>query len=131
MAALTGNELLQLVKSNPGKSARQLAELAGYVKVSKAGQSQIKVLEFQKALLSANKIHFHADEDETSAVRGGRKANFRIQVQKNGNLLIGAAYTKRMGLEPGQTFKIEPGRKHLKLIQVEDGSELTDVSEAS
>ena len=28
-------------------------------------------------------------------------------VHGNGNLLIGNAYTRRMGLEPGQEFKIE------------------------
>jgi hypothetical protein len=28
-------------------------------------------------------------------------------VHGNGNLLIGQAYTRRMGLEPGQEFRIE------------------------
>jgi heme oxygenase len=28
-------------------------------------------------------------------------------VHGNGNLLIGHAYTRRMGLEPGQEFRIE------------------------
>ena len=37
----------------------------------------------------------------------GRQADFRTRVHGNGNLLIGHAYTKRMGLEPGMEFKIE------------------------
>jgi hypothetical protein len=32
---------------------------------------------------------------------------FRTRVHGNGNLLIGQAYTRRMGLEPGQEFRIE------------------------
>jgi AbrB-like transcriptional regulator len=76
-------------------------------------------LERPKAILvlSANKINFKDTPSESKGVRGGRKASFLIQVQGNGNLLIGAAYTKRMGLEPGTYFTIEPGRKHIKLIQ--------------
>jgi hypothetical protein len=37
----------------------------------------------------------------------GRQAEFRTRVHGNGNLLIGHAYTRRLGLEPGQEFKIE------------------------
>ncbi len=34
-------------------------------------------------------------------------AEFRTRVHGNGNLLIGHAYTRRLGLEPGQEFRIE------------------------
>ena len=37
----------------------------------------------------------------------GRQAEFRTRVHGNGNLLIGHAYTRRLGLEPGQEFRIE------------------------
>ena len=37
----------------------------------------------------------------------GRQAEFRTRVHGNGNLMIGQAYTRRMGLEPGQEFRIE------------------------
>ena len=37
----------------------------------------------------------------------GLQAEFRTRVHGNGNLLIGHAYTRRLGLEPGQEFKIE------------------------
>ena len=37
----------------------------------------------------------------------GRQAEFKTKVHGNGNLLIGHAYTKKLGLEPGQEFKIE------------------------
>jgi bifunctional DNA-binding transcriptional regulator/antitoxin component of YhaV-PrlF toxin-antitoxin module len=37
----------------------------------------------------------------------GRQAEFRTRVHGNGNLLIGSAYTRRLGLQPGQEFRIE------------------------
>jgi bifunctional DNA-binding transcriptional regulator/antitoxin component of YhaV-PrlF toxin-antitoxin module len=37
----------------------------------------------------------------------GRQAEFKTRVHGNGNLLIGHAYTRRLGLEPGQEFRIE------------------------
>jgi len=120
---LTGNELLQLIKANPGKSAKQLAELAGYTTVTKTGQSRVKMLAFQNAVLAANKIRLGAEETEAERGRGGRKASYRIQVQSNGNLLIGSAYTKQMGLRPGTQFEVQPGRKHIKLVQLDGGEE--------
>jgi len=57
-------------------------------------------------------------DGETTSVRGGRSASYRIQVQKNGNLLVGAAYTREMNLEPGQEFDISLGRKYIKLVKV-------------
>jgi AbrB-like transcriptional regulator len=119
MGTIAGKELLQLLKQNPGKSGKQLAELAGYTTTTKTGQQRVKMLAFQNAVLSANNISFKADEEEVSGVRGGRKATYRIQVQQNGNLLIGAAYTRQMGLIPGTDFEIQIGRKHIKLIQVD------------
>jgi bifunctional DNA-binding transcriptional regulator/antitoxin component of YhaV-PrlF toxin-antitoxin module len=37
----------------------------------------------------------------------GRQAEFKTRVHGNGNLLIGHAYTRRLGLAPGQEFRIE------------------------
>jgi AbrB-like transcriptional regulator len=115
--AITGDELLKLIKDNAGASGKQLAEQAGYTTTTKTGQVRVKMLAFQNAVLSANKINFKDTPSESKGVRGGRKASFFIQVQNNGNLLIGSAYTKQMGLEPGTYFTIQPGRKQFKLIQ--------------
>ncbi len=119
MVPLTGKELLQVIKQNAGKSAKQLAEVAGYTTTTKTGQQRVKMLAFQSAILKANSISFGGEEEkELNGVRGGRKASFRIQVQQNGNLLIGAAYTRQMALQPGIEFEIQIGRKHIKLVQV-------------
>jgi hypothetical protein len=131
MATVQGRELLQLIKQNPGKSAKQLAELAGYTTTTKNGRVRVKMLAFQNAVLAANNISFRPQEIEREeAVRGGRKATYRIQVQQNGNLLIGAAYTRQMGLKPGTEFEIQIGRKHIKLVQI-GGGEGTSEGESS
>ncbi|MEL7477126.1 MAG: AbrB-like transcriptional regulator, partial [Cyanobacteria bacterium J06555_12] len=38
---------------------------------------------------------------------------------KNGNLLIGAAYTKELGLEAGDEFEIKLSKKQISLTRVE------------
>ncbi len=111
------NELLHLLHHHSGKSAKELAQLAGYITTTKTGQQRVKMLAFQNAVLSANNISFKPDEER--GVKAGRKATYRIQVQQNGNLLIGAAYTRQMGLIPGTDFAIEIGRKHIKLVQID------------
>jgi hypothetical protein len=132
MGAVQGKELLQLIKQNPGKSGKQLAEMAGYTTTTRTGQVRVKMLAFQNALLAANNISFKTqDSDTEETTRGGRKATYKIQVQQNGNLLIGAAYTRQMGLKPGTEFEIQIGRKHIKLVQVDssDASASSDDSE--
>ncbi|WP_317135042.1 AbrB family transcriptional regulator [Leptolyngbya sp. BL0902] len=74
------------------------------------------MMKFRNALLEAQGIQF--DGPQGSSGRGGRSASYRISVQANGNLLIGAAYTKQMSLQPGDEFEITLGRKHIKLKQV-------------
>jgi hypothetical protein len=115
---LQGEKLVKFVMRNPGKSGKQLAELAGYASTTKTGRDRINMMAFQNAMLAANNITFNNVEDSESK-RSGRKASHRIQVQQNGNLLIGAAYTRQMGLIPGTEFEIQTGRKHIKLVQVE------------
>lgn len=122
MAPLHGKELLRLLKENQGKSAKQLAEVAGYTTTTKSGQKRVKMLAFQSAVLQANNISLIPQHDESEGVRGGRKASYRIQVQQNGNLLIGTAYTRQMGLKPGTEFVIQIGRKHIKLVQLDSSS---------
>ncbi|BDA71737.1 hypothetical protein CAL7716_059030 [Calothrix sp. PCC 7716] len=39
-------------------------------------------------------------------------------MQSNGNLLIGSAYTKQLGLKAGDEFSLNIGRKHIKLIAI-------------
>ncbi|WP_287128598.1 AbrB family transcriptional regulator [Candidatus Cyanaurora vandensis] len=118
---LSGRELLKKVEElSAVSSKKEIARACGYVTKTKGGKERVNVMKFMNSLLSAKGLTI---DPETNGTRGGRTANFRIQVQKNGNLLVGAAYTREMELEPGTEFEISLGRKHIKLIKVnKDGN---------
>jgi AbrB-like transcriptional regulator len=114
MAPVTGKELVREVKELKGTPKKEMARALGFVSKTKTGQERVKLASFMNALLEAKGVGFGG-----SSERGdGRSASYRIQVQPNGNLLIGAAYTRKMGLEPGIEFEIQLGYKHIKLVQV-------------
>jgi hypothetical protein len=62
---------------------------------------------FYRALVAAKGYVLPSALQTGGAAAKGRQAVFRTRVHGNGNLLIGQAYTRRMGLEPGQEFRIE------------------------
>lgn len=123
---LTGEELLNKVKELENYSKEEKAKACGYYTVTKNGVERVNMMKFLNALIDAEGI----DLDSTSHAngRGGRSASYRISVQSNGNLLIGSAYTKQMGLEPGDEFEITLGKKHIHLKQLERQRE--DIAEA-
>ncbi len=63
---------------------------------------------FYRALIEAKgyKIANGQGRNGNRASRG-RQTEFKTKVHGNGNLLIGHAYTKKLGLEPGKQFKID------------------------
>jgi hypothetical protein len=99
---LTGEALLQKVKTLATLSKTQKAKACGYYTVTKGGGERVNLLQFLQALIEAEGIAL----DEPAAKRGrdGRSARYRIAVQANGQLLIGTAYTQQMALQPGDTF---------------------------
>lgn len=115
---LTGQALVDKVKELADKSKEEKARACGYYTVTKNGLERVNMMKFMNALIDAEGINIDSQQSENG--RGGRKASYRITVQSNGNLLIGSAYTKQMGLEPGDVFEITVGRKHIHLKQVEE-----------
>lgn len=117
---LSGKALLQKVKelkeSNGNPSRRELARLCGYSTTTQKGENRINVAEFYEALLKAKGLSLGSEQSQ----RRGREATFRVTVQKNGQILIGAAYTKNMNLKPGDEFDVKLGYKHIHLIQRDD-----------
>jgi hypothetical protein len=113
---LTGEALLKKVKELEHLSKEDKAKACGYYTTTQSGVSRVNVMKFSNALLDA--VGIELDGKQNSNGRGGRSASYRIAVQANGNLLIGAAYTKRMELKPGDEFEISLGRKHIRLKQV-------------
>lgn len=113
---LTGEELVAKVKELGDLSKEEKARECGYYTETKNGIERVNMMKFLKALIDAEGIELDATANGQG--RGGRSASYRISVQSNGNLLIGSAYTKKMGLEPGDEFEITLGRKHIRLKQV-------------
>ena len=121
---LTGKELLKKVKElqeTESPARRELARQCGYVKTTKKGEERINVTKFYEALLEAKGLTVGSDKESTKA-RRGRDATYKVVVQKNGQLLIGSAYTKNMKVEPGDEFDIKLGYKHIHLVK-RDGND--------
>lgn len=115
---LTGKELLAKVKGMSGNKTAK-AEACGYYTETKSGVKRVNLMAFMNALLEAEGVL--QKEAEGGDGGPGRAPSFKVTVQANGNLLVGSAYTKQMGLKPGDWFEISLGRKHIKLKQVEEG----------
>lgn len=115
--ALTGVELVEKVKELENLSKEEKARACGYYTVTKNGIERVNMMKFLNALIDAEGIEL--DSKQSANGRGGRSASYRISVQSNGNLLIGAAYTKQMDLQPGDEFEISLGRKHIHLKQID------------
>lgn len=120
---LVGQELLDKVKKLDHLSKEEKARECGYYTLTKNGVERVNMMKFLNALIDAEGIEL--DSTSNGQGRGGRSASYRISVQSNHNLLIGSAYTKKMGLKPGDEFEITLGRKHIHLKQlgVEDEEE--------
>ncbi|PIG93981.1 AbrB family transcriptional regulator [Gloeocapsopsis sp. IPPAS B-1203] len=126
---LTGEELLKKVKELENLSKEEKAKACGYYTVTKNGIERVNMMKFLNALIDAEGIEL--DSTANANGRGGRSASYRISVQSNGNLLIGSAYTKQMGLKPGDEFEITLGRKHIRLKQLDEDGEFGEVEVAS
>ena len=104
---LVGKELLDKARSLSNRPEDDIARGCGYVGPS----GRLLKKSFYRALVEAkaNAQGWQLPKSSTSSPRGirGRQAEFRTRVHGNGNLLIGHAYTRQLGLVPGQEFRIE------------------------
>ena len=101
---LIGKELLEKSKLLSKKSEDEIARGCGYVGPS----GRVLRKSFYRALFEAKGYKLDNKSQGRSGRRSsrGRQAEFKTKVHCNGNLLIGHAYTKILGLEPGKEFKI-------------------------
>ena len=99
---LEGQALLDRARSLSNRPEDQIARACWYVGPS----GRVLKKSFYRALVTAKGYILPSSSSGTGGPKG-RQADFRTRVHCNGNLLIGHAYTKRMGLEPGMEFKIE------------------------
>ena len=123
---LQGQALLDKARSLSNRPEDQIARACGYVGPS----GRVLKKSFYRALVAA-KGYVLPSQAAGGGGSKGRQAEFRTRVHGNGNLLIGQAYTRRMGLEPGQEFRIELHREtgSIWLLPL-DGSSPRPVSDA-
>jgi hypothetical protein len=105
---LEGKALLDRARALSNRPEDEIARACGYVGPS----GRVLKKSFYRALVAAKGYSMPNGAGRASAGRSsgqgkGRQAEFRTRVHGNGNLLIGHAYTRRLGLEPGQEFRIE------------------------
>ena len=97
---LVGKELLEKSKLLSKQSDDEIARACGYVGPS--GRVLRKI--FYRALIKAKgyKLGHNVSGRPGNRSSRGRQAEFKTKVHGNGNLLIGHAYTMKLGLQPGQ-----------------------------
>jgi len=103
---LEGKALLEKARSLSNRPEDQIARACGYVGPS----GRLLKKSFYRALVVAKGYALPSQASggvKPGSGTKGRQAEFRTRVHGNGNLLIGHAYTRRMGLEPGAEFRIE------------------------
>ncbi|NJM74885.1 MAG: AbrB family transcriptional regulator [Acaryochloridaceae cyanobacterium RU_4_10] len=118
---LTGKTLLQKLKDIPHLSRTEKARECGYFSVGKSEKPRASIGAFMSAVLAAKGVSLDGEDGKDGR---GREASYRASVHKNGQMVIGAAYTEKMGLQVGDEFEIKLGYKHIHLKQIEeDGAE--------
>jgi len=118
---LEGKALLDKARSLSNRPEDQIARACGYVGPS----GRVLKRNFYRALVAAKGYALPSVSAGGGGGSKGRQAEFRTRVHGNGNLLIGHAYTRRMGLTPGQEFRIELHREtgSIWLLPLENGSD--------
>jgi hypothetical protein len=117
---LTGKALLQKLKELSHLSRSEKARECGYFSVGNGEKPRANIGGFISAVLAAKGISLDTENGKDGR---GREASYRVSVHKNGQMVIGAAYTQAMGLQVGDEFEIKLGYKHIHLKQIEDDGE--------
>lgn len=129
---LEGKALLDKARALSNRPEDQIARACGYVGPS----GRLLKKSFYRALVEAKGYKLPSHASGGSGGGGGtrgRQAEFRTRVHGNGNLLIGHAYTRRMGLEPGQEFKIEIHQEtgSIWLLPLDEDNESSNTGESN
>ena len=128
---LVGKELLDKARSLSNRPEDEIARGCGYVGPS----GRLLKKSFYKALVEAKaevqgwQLPRTTSRSSSTGGTRGRQADFRTRVHGNGNLLVGHAYTRQLGLEPGQEFRIELHRESGAIWLHQLGNDSEDVDQ--
>lgn len=118
---LKGKALLKKVEKLTDKNQprREIAKQCGYY-TGNGDDTRVNLTDFYEAILAARGLNI---SDEAGTDGRGRDLTHRVSTHKNGQIVIGASYTQKMGLKPGDEFEIKLGSKHIHLTQVDNKDE--------
>jgi AbrB-like transcriptional regulator len=119
---LTGKALQAKLKELSSLSKSETAKGCGYYSVAKDGTVKVNLKQFYDAVLQSKGININIDKKPKADGRG-REATYRATVNGNGQILIGAVYTKALNLVPGDEFEIKMGYKHINLKAIDKKAE--------
>jgi AbrB-like transcriptional regulator len=119
---LTGKALQAKIKELSSLSKSETAKGCGYYSVAKDGTVKVNLKQFYDAVLQSKGININIDKKPKADGRG-REASYRATVNGNGQILIGAVYTKALNLVPGDEFEIKMGYKHINLKTIDKEAE--------
>lgn len=114
-APVSGKALLKKVQELSHLSRREVARRCGYTTTSRNGTERVNLVDFYDAVLVARGVPL---EPESVRSNRGRELSYRVSVHKNGQILLGPAYTRAMRANPGDEFELKLGRKHIHLTQI-------------
>lgn len=112
---LTGQDLLDKVETISHLSRREKAIACGY----RTETGRVLGSAFLSEFLKAQGITLDPKSDKPKGRRGGRIPAHQISVQANGNLLVGSAYTNKLGVAPGDMFEVKVGKNRIQLVPKE------------
>ena len=113
-------ELLDKVRELADASRREVVRACGYVTTTKDGRERLNFTAFYEALLQAEGVRIGGGSGR------GRKLGFAARIQGNGNLLVSKAYTRQLGLAPGDRMAIEIRDGHVVLTVLEPDRSVAD-----
>jgi AbrB-like transcriptional regulator len=119
---LIGKALQAKIKELASLSKSETAKGCGYYSVAKDGTVKVNLKQFYDAVLQSKGININVDKKPKADGRG-REASYRATVNGNGQILIGAVYTKALNLVPGDEFEIKMGYKHINLKAIDKEAE--------
>jgi AbrB-like transcriptional regulator len=117
---LVGRALTDKIKELAHLPKRETAIGCGYYTITPSGQQRTNLSGFYDAVLQAKGIKL---ETNSGGDGRGRVASYRVAVHQNGQIVIGAAYTRAMKGKPGDEFEIKLGYKHISLKAIEPNQE--------
>lgn len=94
-----------------------MARQSGYYTVTKNNQTLVNLTDFYDALLAARDISLNPKEPKDGR---GREPTYRVSVHENGQIVIGASYTRSMGLKPGDEFEVKLSSRQILLSRIGD-----------